>query len=209
MFCKRWKPEELLPKAELLSCVLQLDSRVIGVALTGSLARLEPKIHDIDLVIFHGGSMPNGTAQDPARVEPYYNDDISLSSVLTPHISRTLSQARAEVPINYIFTGIEALWDCEYLDLLAEEERMKDFYRRIFCDIPLVLLFPIDRFEKLIDNPVKASNISLSGKTTINGHYYYGYKIKHQCNNPACQPKQSWAECREEIKHSKNHWWHR
>jgi len=209
MFCKRWKPEELLPKAELLSCILQLDSRVIGVALTGSLARLEHKIHDIDLVVFHGGSMPDGIAQDPARIEPYYNDDLFLSSVLTPHISRMLSQARAEVSVNYIFTGIKALWDCKYLNSLAKEERLKDFYRRIFCDIPLVILHPIDRFEKLIDNPVKASNVSLSGNTTINSLCYRGYKIEHQCANPACRPKQSWAECRKEIKRRKNHWWHR
>ncbi|MBI2122249.1 MAG: hypothetical protein HYT98_03935 [Candidatus Sungbacteria bacterium] len=208
MFCKRWKPEELLPRAELLSCLLQCDSRVIGVALTGSLARLEPKIHDIDLVIFHGGSMPNGISQDPARIEPYYNDDLLLSSILTPYISRTTSQARAGVPVNYIFTGIEALWECAYLDSLAGEERMKDFYRRIFCDIPLILLHPMARFGKLIDNPVKISGISLSGNKTINGLYYHGLKIKHQCENPACQPKQSWAECREEIRLRKKHWWH-
>lgn len=208
MFCKRWKPEELLPRAELLSCVLQLDSRVIGVALTGSLARLEPKIHDIDLVVFHGGSMPDGISQDPTRIEPYYNDDLFLSSVLMPHISRMLSQVRAGVPINYIFTSIEALWECEYLDSLAREKRMKDFYRRIFCDIPLVILHPMDRFEKLINNPVETSSVSLSRNKTINSLYYHGLKIKHQCENPACQPKQTWAECREEIKRRKNHWWH-
>lgn len=205
MFCKRWKPEELLPKAELLAHILQSDPRIVGVALTGSLARLEPKIHDIDLVVFHDGSMHDGMAEDPERAEPYYSDTISLSTMLSTQLSRSLSQARNNTPANLIFVQEKAMWDCGYLRSLSKKEKFTEFYLRIFCDIPLILLDITNcSCGALLQHPWCTGTISIKGLTHL------GVYVKHHCydNSNSCLPKQKWAECRKEIKQRKNHWWH-
>lgn len=208
MFCKRWRPQELLPKVDLLQYLLKQCPGVVDVALTGSVARLEPEVHDIDLVIFHDGSLKDGCAQDPERMEPYYNNDINLAGAVGPEIARQLSQARMGVPVNYVFVEARVIFDCEYLRALGEQENFPEFYLRVFCDIPLVLLNPYychnifrevfhDSEMFLIDGDLPRNN----------GYAHPGLLIRHTCES-GCKPKQPWSECKKEILKRKGHWWH-
>lgn len=210
MFCKRWTPEELLPRVDLMSYLLKLDKRVTGVAITGSLARLEPEIHDIDLVVLHDGSMEDGSCKDPMCEGSYYNNDLLLCSVLNNSVlSRAFTQARFGVPVDFIFVGESALWDCDYLQSLAKKETYPDFYFRVFndADVPLVLLDPLgargalrERFFGIKFSIEKVFMLERGLPKT--DFAYPAFKIRHQCNNP-CRPKQSWVDCREEIKNRK------
>ena len=216
MFCKRWRPEELLPKVDLLTFLLMLNPHVTGVALTGSLARKERRIHDIDLVVLHDGELEDGSAQDPEREEPYYNNDLILSSVFAATdgpelLSRSLSQARDNIPVNYIFVSEKALWDCGYLARLEREENFPGFYKRVFCDTPLLLLHPYHVRGKLLERIDSRQIVAFESGLFWNGFSYPVLPIQHKCGEIAflsCQPAQTWAECRKEIKRRKNHWWH-
>jgi len=213
MFCKRWRPEELLPKADLLSYLLLQHPHIVGVALTGSLARREPKIHDIDLVVFHDGTMEDGSAQDPERTTPYsYNNDLSLVEVLRNGLlARSLSQARDGVPVNYIFVDQKVLWDCTYLRSLEKQERFKEFYLRIFNDIPLLLLGPYQRRgmlkARLTDKGVVHFEQGLRQAKLLNLCYTV-LPIRHFCDQNSCKPKIPWSVCRFKIRLRKKHFWH-
>lgn len=216
MSCRRWKPEELWPRAELIAHLILEDTRITGVALTGSLARMEPLSHDIDLVCLHDGGLRDGSSQDPPTKEKPYTNDFPLSSVVGGKISRRLSQARGEVPMNYIFVNEAALWNCGYLHGLEAEEmsergkKMPEFYLTVFCQIPLILLNPADsrgEIKKFIEElPIETVHDSFLPWTRM---CYSGVLLKHNCDSPSCEPAQSWDERKAEIKRRKNHWWHR
>ena len=214
MFCRRFSPQELLSRADLLTYLLMQNEHITGVALTGSFARRKRKIHDIDLVVFHDGTMEDGSVQDPARTEPYYNDDLFLHDIVAHEgASRALTQARMGVPVNYIVVGEHVLWDCGYLQSLEAKELFPEFYLRVFCDIPLVLLDPYHR-RGLLQKRIRCDTetvVSLERGLLQAGFGYPGVVIRHQCGDSAirfCKPKQSWDECRQEILRRKGHWWH-
>lgn len=221
MFCRRWRPEKLLLKAYVLSAILMHDHRVTGVALTGSLARLEPKIHDIDLVVFHDGQLREGSVTDPPDLAEYgYEDSFPLDFAFrTPggNMVTALRRTSGRVPMNYIFVNEKVLWDCRYLLWLEAKEHYKDFYKRVFCDIPLILLRPQERRgmlkERLTDESVIAFGIAQSMRYGFEWQEtprpnYPGLPIAHYCSDPLCKPRESWAECRRRIKFRKMHWWH-
>ena len=71
-------PFGLLPRAELLGGILMQHPHISGVALTGSVARNENCVHDIDLVVFHDGVMKAGSSNDPQVREFSYQNEFSL-----------------------------------------------------------------------------------------------------------------------------------
>lgn len=210
MFCKRWRPEELLPKVDSLACLLLQNQHITGVALTGSLARLEPQIHDIDLVVFHDGEMQDGSSQDPPKDTPSCSNELILGSVMGEDIARSLGHVRGDVPINYIFVGETALWDCRYLQELEKVEMSEkgrgefEFYLTILCQIPLMLLSPSScrgGIKRLAEN-VEATNFGRQGLSEP------VIRIRHWCDSEKCRPIQPWAERSLEIKRRKGHTWH-
>lgn len=206
---KRWSPAVLLPKAELISYLLMQNPNVSGVAITGSLARFEDKIADIDLVILHNGNMQDGSAHEPRKKLPYYSNDLILSWVLgSGGVSRQITHARGDVPVDFIFVDEKVLWDCEYLGSLEQNEKFKEFYKRVFCDIPLILLLPFDRRGRLIKHLEQKSTINLNSCGLQESEFFYnGMYIRHECGNSECRPKENWEVCRSRIKRRK--WWDR
>lgn len=209
-FCKRWTPEELLPKAHSLASVLRDCPSVTGVALTGSLARFERLIHDIDLIILHDSTMPDGSCQDPSRItERYALPDLDLGFTVGRYIAKSLSEIRGDVPVNYIFVHEKALWDCKYLQSLAKLERMPGFYLAVFCQIPLILFFNayqkggLAQFTRAMPHALLHEKLS-----TPNAAYCSGFYIRHRCGDPGCAPKISWPEREKIIKARKGHVWH-
>lgn len=221
MFCKRWRPEVLLAIANRLAELLIENRHVTGVALTGSLARLESNIHDIDLVVFHDGTLKDGSAPDPPGPKEYdYEDSFPLDvAFVVPErdLVRSLREASSGTPVNYIFVEEKVLFDCAHLQSLEAREHFKDFYTRMFCDIPLVLLRPRERRgmlkERLSDESIAAFEIAQLMSHNFDWQLtpsvdYPGLPIVHSCENPGCRPKTTWGECREEIRRRKGHWWH-
>ena len=212
MFCKRWRPEELLPKVDRLARVLLENQHVTGVALTGSLARLEPKIHDIDLIVFHDGRLKDGSAPDPPGPSEYdYEDSFPLDvafDVPEWDLVRSLRGISSGTPLNYIFVQEKVLFNCAYLQSLEAREHFKDFYTRVFCDIPLVLLRPRSR-RGLLRERIKIDGIFGFGRNLPGiGLSPRGLRIKHRCIDPRCKPRETWSRCRRRIKMRKFHWWH-
>lgn len=218
MFCKRWRPEELLPKADQLAALLLQNGHVTGVALTGSLARLEPKIHNIDLIVFHDGSLRDGSAPDPPGPAEYdYEDSFPDSfpldtAFVIPEWSlvRYLRQTSSGTPVNYIFVKETVLFDCAYLQALEAKEKFRDFYRRVFCDIPLILLRPAERRGLLRERISVDPDVLWFGGFVVPRHILQliGLSIAHCCTDPRCKPRESWTTCRWRIKLRKFHWWH-
>lgn len=212
MFCKRYRPEELLANADCLARFLLENQHVTGVALTGSLARLEPKIHDIDLVVLHEGALRDGSSSEPsADAEDNYDDAFPLDTAFVIPERKLVSNLRwaaAGIPVNYIFVNEKALWDCKYVQSLEERERYQDFFTRVFCDIPLVLLRPRQRRGLLQERIELRDTIWLGENFSGVGRMYEGMVVRHKCGNPKCQPRETWAECRKRIKRRKLHWWH-
>ena len=123
-----WNAQYLWPKAELVSFLLMQNENVCGVALTGSLARFEHAVHDLDFVILHNGKLKDGSAKEPPRREPYYNNDLILNSAIdSGSITRHIKQALGVVPADFIFVNVQALWNCEYLQSLERQEVFTEF----------------------------------------------------------------------------------
>lgn len=65
---KSWSWFELYPKADLIAYLLMHRDGITGVALSGSIAQEKPEGHDIDLVAFHNGTLPDGSYNDPVQI---------------------------------------------------------------------------------------------------------------------------------------------
>lgn len=206
--CKRWPPAELLWRAENLAETALLSPHITGVALTGSLARMEPLIHDIDLVVMHDGSLPVGGIGDPLTGVAYdEGSDLLYGDIFRPEIEERLRKERGPVPVNYICVPGCVLWDCKTLQSLKQHERFTDFYLRVFTDIPLYMLRPTDCLFGILSQErfwgLAATTIGWRGNQPINA-----VLLKHICVNPECIPQQTWEQCKAEIRARKNHHWH-
>lgn len=206
--CLRWSPDELLWRAENLAETALLSPHITGVALTGSLARMEPLIHDIDLVVLHDEMLPVGGISDPPSEASYDEGfDLPYSAIFETQTEERLKKQRGPIPVNYICIPDRALWDCKTLQSLKQYERFPDFYLRVFTDIPLFLLRPQDCLFGLLYQERYAAHEIISigprGSQPIEV-----VRLKHLCGSPDCVPKQTWEECKDEIRARKNHYWH-
>lgn len=206
--CMRWPPGELLWRAENLAKTALLSPHITGVALTGSLARKEPLIHDIDLVVLHDGTLSIGGISDPLTEATYDEGlDLPYGAIFQTEIEKTLREQRGPVPVNYICVQDRALWDCRILQSFKQHERFPDFYLRVFTDIPLFLLCPSDCLLGLLAQERYAAHEIISigrrGNDPIEA-----VRLKHLCGSPECIPRQTWEQCKAEIRARKNHHWH-
>lgn len=214
MFCQRWSPRTLLPKVDLISFLLMQNPHVTGVALTGSLARFEPLVHDIDLVVFHDGMISDLSCSEPRQdvEKDDYSSALPLACVIENGVvARHITQARNGVPINFIFVNERVLSDCDYLQSLVYQEWFPGFYQRVFCGLPLYLLGPYHRRGILVQSVTTEEIVALErcpNGSTEDKFSYPAVLVRHVCDNPLCKPTQAWEECREEIRLRKNHWWH-
>jgi len=214
--CKRWRLEELLPLADLISCQLMLHNDIAGVALTGSLARLEPLIHDIDMVVFHDGNIEDGScegSEEKRRSVGYNGTEIylALERFIGESLSKKIASILGEVPSHLIFVNERILWNCEYL--LERDWAVSGalglntgLYKTVFCQIPLLLLNPHGARSKLheISQKVKTERFDKNVSWT---RLPYAV-IRHACANPACKPEEPWEERQKKIKRKKGHTWH-
>ena len=206
--CERWTPTDLLWRAENLAETALLSPHITGVALTGSLARMEPLVHDIDLVVLHDGTLPIGGISDPLGGKDYEEGiDLLYAKVFQPAVEEKLRVRRGPVPVNYICVPDRTLWDCKTVQSMKQYERFPDFYLRVFTDIPLFLLRPRDCLFGIPNHDRYAAHeiitIGHRGNQPIEA-----VRLKHLCGNLDCVPKQTWEECRSEIRARKNHHWH-
>ena len=208
-FCKRWTPDELLPKASLLAKTLMDCPKVTGVALTGSLARFEKLSHDIDLIVLHNNTMTDGSCEDPPRtIVRYSNPDLDLGFTIGNYNAEKLSEIRGDVPVNYIFVNEKALWDCQYLQSLEKLEGLPGFYIAVFCQIPLLLFFNAYQKGGLAQYVRDLPPVTLEARLSNPTAAYRGFYVKHRCGDPGCKPKMSWPEREKIIKARKGHTWH-
>ncbi|OHA00954.1 MAG: hypothetical protein A3C07_00955 [Candidatus Sungbacteria bacterium RIFCSPHIGHO2_02_FULL_47_11] len=207
MYCERFGPNDLLPRADLLAFFLMNEAHVTGVAITGSLARLERWCHDIDLVVLHDGALEDGSCSDP-DTKINYGDRVPLTSFSLPEIAYHLTQARNGVPIDYLCINERILWDCDYLRSCADIEEYSEFYLQIFSE-PLILLNPNHRRGELRKHTTRREIFSLKcGFPHLSPWNLYGMQISHECKNQGCKPIQPWEQCRDKIRRRKNHHWH-
>lgn len=206
-----YTPEELFPRVELLCHFLEQNEHVAGVALTGSLARLEPRVNDIDLVVLHDGYFKDGRYQDAKdfKIVMTKNDGygtIAETSFKDDILTRLLCEARLGVPVDYIVIEEKALWDCDYIKSLKKIEGMPDFYLRILCDLPLFLmtLEPTGALSQHM-NGVPPSHLTTYTADAAHQFGYQGIPISHTCKyvNSNCRPSISWSDCKAQIKERK------
>lgn len=196
-----WSFNEIRPKLKLLTHFLAQDARVTGIALTGSCARGEPRIHDIDLVVFHNGSFDKkGLVCSPtAHKKGNYNTSVySVREIFGPDLGQHIVAAHADVPVDFILVEERVLWDCVYLQTLNFLEETKDekliaeFYLRVFCDIPLLLFYV-------------SKNSQLRQHLSCEPSSDFAASIHHACPyvDHRCQPKTTWIEIRGKVKNKK------
>lgn len=181
----------------------------MGVALTGSLARMEEsKIHDIDLVVFHNGTIPDGSAECPKK-ERFYFDSMPLSRFLEDDPTELIEIARGSAPLNMVFVDQKILGDCEYLQTLAKTSQCPDFFFAVFTEIPLLLIRP-GSVEGYLLRYIFGKGYPVEYRSDIKPFEFFPYMfIHHECSSAICKPSRPWSVRRKEIKQRKNHWWHR
>ena len=184
--------------ASLLSC--RINRRLSGVALSGSIARRESHCHDIDLVVFHGGSLADGNCRNIKRDS---GTDVLLESMVGDwgaHVLRDLT----DVSVSYFFVHEKILWDCEYFQSFARKERFPGFYRTIISQTPLFLLWYSEGAKSLLQfvDGIKATKLYESGDGKVK---YMGTPIRHRCGEKGCTPVAPWDEVHKQILARKEH----
>lgn len=197
--------DPFLDIAKLLAYLLVREKGVSFVALTGSLARGETEVRDIDLIVLHTlgpeadftchiNHNPSGfglthrqKSRDPVLTflcdqtmrylewRTFLEERFShgFVSVLSALCSAYLLKLGA-VKVDLIFMHNRVLYDCEYLAYLGGIERFEDFYRRVFCEIPLLPFNPeIAEFEFP--------------------------SLRHK-DGKCCFPRRTWEDVKQEVK---------
>ena len=188
---KRWPRRDITREIEQIAWVLKEEGAVRGVAATGSFSRFEFPCGDIDVVIFHDGRLPDGSASYPSKTYGYYsNPAIALDNALSPRAFRELPK---HIPTDYMFVREDALWNCAYLQSLKEIERFADFYLRILTDPenPLVLFRANDSLGAL--------GRFLKNDPCFDEKLSDWFRVRHVCTDPKCKPKKPWSQERLEM----------
>lgn len=184
--CQHWRPEELQDRAENLASILLELQGVDAVCLYGSLARMEPTVHDIDLLILHNGTLPTGSARDPIG---WLQKKIDLKILLKP-LYQKLARCRREVPINVELVDIRVLQACDYLLSLSKQEfGHPGFYRRVFVGGPIQVLGATTAAQAKLLASSCGQVIVAKGVTTTTR-----LLVGHRCGSIRCQPSKTWEE---------------
>jgi hypothetical protein len=182
-----WSSGDLFPIADLLSTLLSSHEAVTGVAVTGSVARMEPTVHDLDLVVFHDGSLATGGFRQKSDIPTEWE---SFDKEIGDKLARRLNMARGLVPVTYLFAKETTLWNCEDLQDFASKEKHPGFWRTIFCQTPLLLLghdsHQLDQFTGSLEPQIRMN--------------FEVLEIKHHCGSPGCYPLYSWERTQENIR---------
>jgi len=141
-------PKDLLVlQSRIMALILSSIPGISHVALSGSLARNEKSINDIDLIALH---FLGSRADMLCRINQPIESKIELCTInqsdvgyfteyLLDPIRLQLSEVlTAEDKVDIIFVQDKILYDCSYLANLSKNEKNEDFYKVIFCDIPLL-----------------------------------------------------------------------
>lgn len=215
MSCRSWRSDELLPVAYSLSEVMMRDDRIGGVAITGSVARLEAHVHDIDLIIFHDGRMRDGSVN--IRSCAYHGNGDQLEFLLDclgkgvyGEIFGILSKNLwDDIPANLIFVHKKILGECDYLQSFLPHlkrglfskmrglprggrGKIDEFYSTVFCDVPL-LIIDSDQSRGFRWDELCNLGERLPGFSRLRN-------ISHQCGDVRCKPMKSWVRQRWEVK---------
>lgn len=234
--CRRWQPHELFPIVESLYAILIEDKRISGIALTGSLARFEPLVHDIDLVVFHSGGIADGLCLDSdieQRIAWQWDSYENRWSNIPPLGSyldcgqggyARLTSVRGGVPVNYIFVNERILWDCGELQFRSGVKREhRGVLRRVYDRINEFLNVTRHQVELrdycstiFCDIPL----LLLHPSSVRDGLRNYVarfspeeterqfLRVDHRCDKALCKPALPWPEKQKILKQQKGHTWH-
>ncbi|OHA07567.1 MAG: hypothetical protein A2934_01570 [Candidatus Sungbacteria bacterium RIFCSPLOWO2_01_FULL_47_10] len=196
--------DPFLDHAKVLAYLLSREKNVSLVALTGSLARSEDARDIDLVVLHTLGADKDFTCHinhNPSGFDLTHRTE-SRDSVLTHLCDQTMRQLGwcgfiednfslgllsiirklcmgvpvrpKDIKVDLIFVGYQVLYDCDYLARLAGIEKFEDFYRRVFCEIPLL------RF-----NPAVAQ---------------FEYPSLRHKDGKCCFPRRLWKDVRREVK---------
>jgi len=184
-----FEKSKLLVQAEKLANYFTRIPELKMVCLSGSLARVAERqeAHDIDLVLLHDGTLTD-------RRFAFCNRELSFtawydgqSSLVDANALTDIFHSNAAPLVNYMeryltcradimIVDHKVLGSCAYLNEISRDPTLefdRDFFRRIFCEIPLL------------------SYDSQSGSFREEG-------IKH--GDSCCLPKRRWEDVRVERK---------
>jgi hypothetical protein len=176
--------ERMRGVAKMISHILLSGSGVNQVALTGSLARDEVFVRDIDLVVLHTlGDKCDLTCHLNHRIPDSYSVTSAeprdfLKDVFSKNLDIAVKAVAGITSVDLIFVQEKALNDCTYLRSLSTKERYTDFYKRIFCELPLL---PYDSYTCEFKKE----------------------SLRHNCRE-TCKPAREWIKVRKEVKDCNN-----
>lgn len=196
--CKRYSPRQLSPVVNSLVSIFHKNLSISGVAVAGSLARLEPLVHDIDLVIFHRGSREG--------LDSCNGDDLRGSNISSENeIIQEISRVRQDIPVNYIFVHEKILWNCNYLQSFSAavegDTESGELYPTVFCEVPLLWI----ELEVSCNTTLRAYAREYIEDSVFGNHVW---RIAHTCGDSKCRSRRPWEERRKDLKKKKGHTWH-
>lgn len=195
----KWRIEEVMPVIDAVASIIMEDPRFVSIAVTGSVARNEFPVNDIDLIVFHDGRLSDGSWSDPPK--PTLDLHARNISPFAQGFVPSVRAARRDIPVDFLVVNQKALWDCEYLQSLKSIEQFADFYLRVFCDpaLSLVLWKPLDTKALFHEAIMKNRSWWSYAPDFLVSSLSLCLRLKHVCDNPLCKPKQTWQEAKKEM----------
>ncbi len=194
---KNFKLDKAFEKARAIADLLAFSKRISGVAITGSVARNERTVHDVDLVLFHRGNTKDGVCHSNGE------SSNRVPSLLKKHLRNEglcgrILDVLDTLPASFIFVHEKILTDCQYLQSKIPEKNDKggrrDFFPTVFYEIPLVLMSP---------GGVRGALVSYVRRLTLDDPERSVLSIGHRCGNTACRPLRPWPEIQKLLKERK------
>ncbi len=200
---RTWEMKRYLPTARVLADILYEHPGVTGVAITGSAARFEKEVHDLDLVVFHNGKkLEDNYSRYPHRESRGWYGEIeyTLTKLLGYRYRRLaghLEQATGDIPFDLILVNEKVLTSCSHLTGLQDLTYDKDFFKRIFCELPMRLLL-CAHSKGLVKKVTEKQKDVLVDTGWSNALLYKD--IRHQCppHYAPCKPRVTWEERKKE-----------
>lgn len=191
-----WPAKDLRQRAiRMARLIYACSPQIDGVAITGSVARGESVCHDIDLIVLHNGRGVDGSSYHAASLSESRHYDLwfetrSVEQLLGPVVTeQSLRDIAEAVPFHVISVHAKILRDCAYLEKLNQRCVSIDFFKTVFCEIPLLLLVP-DSTTGLLKTFLRGGFLR---RLFSRYRYFFAEAIplRHTCTN-CCFPEQSW-----------------